>query len=486
MTDTRRIDKAKYFAKIGYEPHAGQAEFHYSPTRYRIACCGRRYGKSTMAARDMEPYLLKPNGMYWIIGPTYDLGEKEFRIIYDDMMVRLGLAKDKRIKKTYNKRSGTMFIEFPWNTRIEVRSADHPENLVGESLDGVIMAEAAKHRRDTWERFIRPALADKNGFATFCTTPEGQNWLYDLYMLGQDDDFESYASWRMPSWENTAVFPGGFDDPEIQELLKTTSPEWFAQEIGAEFTSFVGKIYPEFDERIHVQNIDYRPDLPNYMFWDWGFVNPLAALDVQVDSFDNIYIWREHYEPWKRLEDHIAYMKNVREDPEDYRVTCSYADSADQEAVLTVNIQHSPCIALDEAKQNWRQGVEVVKRFLKLRETGQKDDYGEPIKKPKLYIDPSCKNTIKEFMNYKMAKPPRTGTRDAQEKPEKKDDHAVDAIRYGLMHLYELGAKHHLEDVFAPATRRPSRDEIEPTPDVRATTSLGSRSAGIFTKGKEF
>ena len=478
------IDKRKYFEQIGYEPHSGQEDFHYSGSRFRIACCGRRYGKSTMAARDAQPHLLKPDGTYWIVGPTYDLGEKEFRIIYDDMLRKLGLAKDKKIKHVYNKRSGTMFIEFPWNTRIEVRSADHPENLVGEALDGVIMAEAAKHRRDTWDRFIRPALADKNGWATFCTTPEGQNWLFDLYMYGKDSDLPEYASWRLPSWENTAVFPGGYDDPEIQILLKTMSPEWFAQEIGAEFTSFVGKIYPEFDERIHVKNIEYRPELANYMFFDWGFVNPLAALDVQVDAFDNVFIWREHYKPWIRLEEHLAYFKNERVDPESYRLNCTYGDSADQEAVMTVNTQFAPCVALDEAKQNWRQGVEVVKRFLIPRESGKKNEYGEPTKEPMLYIDPSCTNTIKEFINYKMAKAPRTGTSDAQEKPEKKDDHAMDALRYGLMHLFELGANYHLDQVYGNPKSQVEKDSEE-TSGVRAST-FGTPSSGIFSRGMEF
>ena len=479
------IDKRKFFEKIGYEPHRGQERFHYSGARFRVACCGRRYGKSTMAARDMEPELFVPDRVFWIVGPTYDLGEKEFRIIYEDLFRKAGLAKDKSIQKVYNKRSGTMFIQFPWNTRIEVRSADHPENLVGESLDGVIMAEAAKHRSETWERHIRPALADKAGFATFCTTPEGHNWLFDVYMHGQDSDLPDYESWRMPSWENTAIFPGGFDDPEIQTMRKTMSPEFFAQEIGAEFTSFVGKIYPEFDERLHVKNVEYRSDLPNYVFWDWGFVNPLVALDVQVDSMDNVYIWREHYKPWIRLEEHIHYMLHEREDPAGYRVTASYGDSADQEAVATVNQLFSPCFADEMAKVNWRQGIEVVKRFLRPRDTLKLNEFNEPTFEPKLFIHPSCVNTIKEFMNYKMAKAPRTGTTDAKEGPEKKDDHSMDALRYGLMHLFELGAKYHLEDVMESS----GVEAFSLRPQVSTSQmieSLGTPSSGIFTRGKEF
>src|ERR1035437_8554268 len=177
-----RINKNAFFDSIGYTPHPEQLHFHQSKARFRFANCGRRFGKSLMTGRDMEPKLLLPNKLYWIVGPTYDLGEKEFRVIWNDLIVNKQLGKDGKIKRSYNKKQGNMFIQFPWNTRIEVRSADHPENLVGDALDWVIMSEAAKHQEETWERFIRPALADRRGGADFPTTPEGYNWLYKQWM----------------------------------------------------------------------------------------------------------------------------------------------------------------------------------------------------------------------------------------------------------------------------------------------------------------
>jgi hypothetical protein len=140
-----QIDKAAFFQKIGYKPHRVQWEYHRSRARFRLPCCGRRMGKSTMAARDLEPDLFTPDRRYWIVGPTYDLAEKEFRVIWNDLIIGMQMGRDKRIKKAFNKRSGEMFIEFPWQTRIECRSATHPETLVGERLDGAIMSEAAKH-----------------------------------------------------------------------------------------------------------------------------------------------------------------------------------------------------------------------------------------------------------------------------------------------------------------------------------------------------
>src|SRR5690606_10440315 len=171
--------------------------------------CGRRFGKSTMASRDLEPELFLPDRRFWIVGPNYDLGEKEFRVIWNDLIVGQALGRDKRVKKAYNKKQGDMYIEFPWRTRLEVRSAQHPDTLVGDALHGVIMSEAAKHRSDTWERYVRAALGDYRGWASFPTTPEGQNWLYKLWQLGRNPNFPDYDSWRFPSWTNRVLYPGG-------------------------------------------------------------------------------------------------------------------------------------------------------------------------------------------------------------------------------------------------------------------------------------
>jgi hypothetical protein len=474
VTVTAYVDKSAFFAAVGYYPHSqGQHEFHSSKARFRLPCCGRRYGKSTMAGKDLEPELFKrEKAYYWIVGPTYDLGEKEFRVVWDDLIIRKQLGRDKRVKKAYNKRSGDMYIEFPWGTRLEVRSATHPETLVGEGLSGAIMSEAAKHTKVTWERYIRPALADRRGWATFPTTPEGRNWYYDLWMLGMDDNVKEFASWRFPSWENPIVFPEGRTDPEIVLLERTTTPEWFMQEIGADFSSFVGRIYGEFDEVTHVKQHRFNPAWPNYIAFDWGFVNPLAAVEFQIDPWDNVYVWREHYKSYELLSEHLKILAR-RDNPPGYRLDCTYGDAADPEAVAFVCQNFAPCVAYPEAKVNWRAGVDRVKGFLRLQQVGEIDEYGTPRVEPKLFVDPSCTNLIREFGNYRAKE--GTAGRSPREIAQGIDDHALDALRYGLVHIYDLGVNNHLTDVADVNGLLGNLDK-----------DLVMSEAGIFTMAKEF
>src|ERR1700744_4831535 len=437
-----------FWQKVGYNPHPQQRLYHESTARFRVPCCGRRFGKSTMAGRDVSPrHLLKPNKMVWIVGPTYDLAEKEFRVVWNDLIVGQGLGKDKRVKRAYSKRAGDMFIQFPWNTRVECRSAEHPEYLVGEALDHVIMSEAAKHKKETWERYVRPALADRRGSADFPTTPEGFNWFHDIWQLGRRDKFKGiYESWRFPSWANTAVYPNGRDDDEIILLEDTSEPEWFMQEIGADFASFVGKIFPEWDETRHVLTEEYKfvPGWPNYIAFDWGFTNPLAAVEFQVSPQDEIFVWREHYKKYKTIPDHIAMMQE-REQPQGYHINLTFGDPADPEASLQVTREfgkHGIAVqnfAPKELKNDytWRDGIDLMSSFMRPVQIHE-DKWGAPIEAPRYRVTWDCKNHIRELNKYRSKEPVK-----GQNVPElgnKVEDHTLDAMRYALLCLFKMGA----------------------------------------------
>lgn len=476
------VDRAELYRRVGYTPHREQLLYHNSKARFKVPVCGRRFGKSTMAGHGLEPRLFLAKKMYWIVGPTYDLAEKEFRVIWDSLIIRMEMGKDKRIKKAYNKKQGNMYLEFPWGTRLECRSADHPENLVGEALDHVIMSEAAKHKLETWERFIRPALTDKRGTADFPTTPEGFNWLHELWQRGQNPDNPYWESWKFPSWANTAVYPGGREDPEILEVESTSMPEWFAQEYGADFASFVGKIFPEWDETVHVQKHVFRPDWPNYMFFDFGYTNPLAAIEVQISPNDEIYIWREHYKSFTTTAEHINILKN-RDHPEGYHLDLAFGDPADPETAATISRDFVPCVVMPEVKSEytWKNGIDLMREFMKPVSPGGAsglivvDEYGTPAPdRPRYFVDHSCRNVIREHNNYRSKEPVK-----GQNVPEfgtKMDDHTLDAIRYGLLYIYKLGCISSLADVYGSSQWRPEKETInrtDPSP-ITLDSDLGT------------
>jgi hypothetical protein len=436
-------------------------------------------------------WLARRNGTVYFTGNTYDLAAKEFRVMWDSLMTDMRLSTDKRVKGNFNIRTGDMYIEMPWGARVECRSASHPETLVGEGLDWAILSEAAKQREDTWQKYIRPALSDKRGGADFVTTPEGKNWLYRLWLLGRGQNSE-YESWRFPSWMNNKVYPGGEDDPEIKLMRETTIEEWFLQEIAADFTAIVGRIFGEFNEETHIlhEPWSFNPDWPNYIAFDWGFTAPLAAMEFQVSPRDEIYVWREHYIEKRTLEWHIDAIKN-RENPEGYRLDATFGDAADPEAVLRITEEIAPCIADPESK-TWLPGIRQMKSFLRPEHDGiSYDENGVPLLRPRYFVDPSCENHISEMLDYKAKKNASANEfKGSGVVANGIADHSIDAMRYGLMHLYGLNINNHLEDIYPDwakvASKRILNLEQEAPQPALSSFGAGSPTYFSFNRQKRF
>ena len=407
-------------------------EFHQSDARFKVPACGRRWGKSRATAVEVLPYMFEPErpGRGWIVAPSYDTSD-EFQYMWDDIIIKLGLGS--RIKKANNERTGEMYIEMPWGDRVDVKSAKYPQTLVGKGLKWVVLSEAAKLHPVIWRKYIRPALADFHGKAIMPSTPEGFNWYYEVHQLGKVEKSD-WKSWNFPSWENKVVYPLGFDDPEVQSQRPTADDTWFWQEIGAQFKAVAGLVYQEWDDEVHIQKWEYDPSLPNYLFIDFGYTNPFVALDVQVTPSDEVHIWREYYVTQKPVHLHAESLVQ-RENPAGYNIEVAFADSADPGGIETIGAKLCKIMAKNEAKDvMW--GIQTVKSFLR-------SPHG-----PKMFVDPSCINTIYEFNNYRVREPRMQGAQEnVKEEPRKYADHALDAIRYGLMHLFTLGAATHLDDV---------------------------------------
>lgn len=431
------VDRDVIFERIKYNPHSDeQLQIHDSVARFRIPSCGRRFGKSQASGHEMTLNLFIPDTMWWIVGPTYRLGEKEFRVVWNDLKI-LNLL-DKCPTRQYNVNQGQMRIVTPMGSVLEVVSAEKQDTLVGEGLDGVIMSEAAKHKMSTWQMYIEPALSDKRGSALFPSTPQGFNWYKGLYDMGQHPDFEDYESWRFPTWTNKAMYPGGFDDPELVRIRRTVSKQYWDQEYAAEFTSFEGQIYPEFDERIHVKKIEYNPLWFNAWAFDFGFADPFCCYDIQVDPSDNVYIWREYQHSHISTWQHAHILKN-RENPNNFHVNMMYADPAGADEIATLELVLGKIFA---ERVSWHEGIEAVKRWL------------QPVEgPPKLFVDPSCVHLIRQMQQLrrkenKEGHNERTGQHDY-------DDHGPDTIRYFFSQHFVLGRNMTLASVY---TRRGERE----------------------------
>jgi hypothetical protein len=433
------IDLRSLFTELNFKPHSkAQWEYCESTTRFNVPCCGRRWGKTMAAAHRMTYKSFIPNSYNWIVAPKYALGEKEFRVIFKDYE-KLGLLK--YCRKNYSVKQGDMRIQTPWNSVIQVVSAEKPDSLLGEGLSHAIMSEAAQHTRNIWEQYIEPALSDLLGTCDFPSTPKGFNWYHGLFALGQDPSHTNYKSWTFPSWTNPTRYPGGINNEEIVRIRATASRSYFDQEYGAKFTSMAGAIYEEWDEQIHVKPHKFNPDWPNFCAFDYGFTNPFVCLDIQIDpGNDSAHVWREYYQRYESTFEHGQRL-NQRPNPPGYRMDGAWGDPRGPDQAQTLAIIWGWIASQDVS---WYLGVEEIKRMLKPAHDGF----------PRLTVDPSCVNLIRQMGQLRVKEATRAQQLDLDEMKSdgniqhKVDDHAADALRYFIGPYYVMGAGTHLEDVY--------------------------------------
>jgi hypothetical protein len=357
---------------------------------------------------------------YWIVGPNYDDAEREWRVFWDAMK-KLQVPMDH--PGTYNAvDSGKMQMScFDGRFMVECRSAAHDESLDGEGLDGVIMVEAAKMKSRIWTKFIRPALSDKRGWSLHTSTPEGKNHFYDQYRRGQDPADTEWESWRMPSWANDIIFPGGRTDPEILDMAKDISEEAFNQEIGALFTDFVGRVFKRFDSEIHVKDLKYDPSLPLYIATDWGWTNPTVILLIQVNVWDDVFVIGE-YRVTEQDTNDVADALLTWKGGLATRAKMMYPDPADPSATRILRKKLN-------VPSNNKTGGELKYRIEMIRQGLYPipEHVDEEDREPKLFFDRSCVGLINEMEEWRYPEK-KSEVHAAPETPMDKDDHGPEAL----------------------------------------------------------
>lgn len=215
--------------------HPLQEEVVHDTTRFKILCCGRRWGKTKMCAAIAVQKALDGKRVWWM-APNYettDLGWREVIALVHQLPFQCR-----------EKASSPKEIHFPNGGFIKFRSADSFAR--GEGLDYLIVDEAdfidgegdigAKNSGKIWNEILRPSLMDRKGSAIFITTPNIENgWIHRMFETGESGKDPQFKSWRFSSYTNPFL-----DSAEIDAMKVDMPSIVFRREVMAEFVSTAG------------------------------------------------------------------------------------------------------------------------------------------------------------------------------------------------------------------------------------------------------
>jgi len=113
---------------------------------------------------------------------------------------------------------------------VQVFSAENTTAIRGKGFDGVVVDEAAHMPGEVWSLVLRPALSERQGWATFFSTPKGFNWFFEGFEAAGEGSGSS--RWQRPTSENKMV-----PEEEIALARRQMRDAEFRQEYLAEFTA---------------------------------------------------------------------------------------------------------------------------------------------------------------------------------------------------------------------------------------------------------
>lgn len=410
---------------LDYSPFPYQREFHDSPARFKLVLGGRRSGKSKGALYELvKRALLVPDANAWWVSPTLsdarDVGFDTFKEeLADDLRPLIRYTNEQR-----------MLVRFRNGSRITFKGGESEQALRGRALTDLVVDEAAFVLEAMWKRALRPALADRQGRAVLCSTPNGLNWLHRLW-----EDAATRANWarfHWPSWVNPTL-----SSDELADAKATLDPREWQQEFCAEFVTRAGQVYPDFCADNIVEPFSPSPAEFNiYGGLDPGFATKAAVTlvavpkaqdyrlnqrDLRVTAFDELYL--------QRCDTHVV-LDRVAERLAKHGLTPGHVKKfyCDPTNADTAAIVQRAGYAVENQKTEIDTGVAIV-RGLIMSAAGTR----------RLFVTRNCTELIRSLRGYSYA----TGRGDQPKEAPLKDsqhDHLCDALRYVCVHKFDPGS----------------------------------------------
>ena len=164
--------------------------------------------------------------------------------------------------------------------RIRLYGADNPDSLRGIYLDGVILDEYGDTEPRVWTEVLRPALADRKGWAVFIGTPRGRNHFADLYEQAlQDPD---WLVMTLKASETNLI-----DVDELKAARRMMDDDTYAAEFECSFAasapgSYYGKHLEQADINKRIGRVPHEPGLSVHTAWDLGIGDATAIWMFQL------------------------------------------------------------------------------------------------------------------------------------------------------------------------------------------------------------
>lgn len=304
--------------------------------------------------------------------------------------------------------------------------------------------------------------------AFFSTNPGGVGhaWVRRLFVdrkFQHGEKPENYDFISAKVYDNYALMKA---QPEYEEDLQNLPDALRRAFLDGDWDVFEGQYFPEFNREHHVIN----PIIPKtaikkrIIVFDYGYSAPSAVLWMAQDTQDNVYVYRELYitkQTYRQLavrikaltpSDEMEEMSTIICDPAIIQKPSETTGSSARDEMSKVGIN------IKKANNSRIPGWNVVRKFLKVARDPNTKELNS-----KLKITSNCSNLIRTLPEQLH------DDKNPEDLNTKLEDHAADALRYGLM---ELGIAKETLSSLSSINRRLTKNGHQPTEKSARSSAL--------------
>jgi len=379
-----------------------------SKARFRVSTCGRRFGKTHVALRELAKHASDINKEVLYLAPSYRQAKQ---IAWTRLKEKL-----RKLQWVEHRPIAELTIRLKSGSKIYLKGGESKDSLRGNSYHLVVLDEYQDLDPELWTAVIRPSLSDTKGKALFIGTPRGiGSFSHDMYTMAQStQDWEAFSF--------TTLDGGQVDEKEIEEARRDLDERTFNQEYLATFNSYSGSVYYNFNREHHIKPLAGLDTSEIHCGIDFNY-DPMSVA-IAVIQNHVIYFVDEINMSGSNTDNVVEEIKNRY--PRSRIVM--YPDAAGRQRKTSAGgrtdisiLQNAGFRVLNKlANPPIRDRVNAVNS--KLKNTNGNIS---------MYIDPKCKQIIRslERLLYK----PNTSVIDQND-----DVHMSDAVGYLIDYLYPI------------------------------------------------
>ncbi|HWT40953.1 MAG TPA: hypothetical protein VN081_06870 [Dongiaceae bacterium] len=259
---------------IDYSPRKVFMPLHKRRTRWAVVVAHRRAGKTVACVNELIKAAVTfhgTDGRFAYVAPFY----KQAKSVAWDYLKRF-VAPIPGIEINESE----LRVDFPNGSRIQLFGADKADALRGLYFDGLVADEYGDWKPSVWQYVIRPALADRQGWAIIIGTPKGRNEFYERVKHAEVSE-----DWLLMIIR--AADSGILPQSEMDAMkLEMTEDAW-RQEMECDFDAalpgaFYGKEMWQADQDGRITVVEHDPAVPVHTAWDLGYSDDTSIWWYQV------------------------------------------------------------------------------------------------------------------------------------------------------------------------------------------------------------